>query len=249
MGEQTNLLYATTLLQKITFDILIMRGTFATLPALFLVCLCGSSHLLTGALAFSATTILNKQRTLLYQQQIISWQLRAVYDDNNDESPNNAAIIPAGEEALHSARMARSIRQFRTTRGRVNENEKTNMEEKDEESIMDSRGSLLTKTPGKSKITTQKKNMKTSNKSHKNQAKRRTNFKLKINSDVETGFVDERPKRSNGIDLPYQSTIEALREYYKINGDLVMPRRYHVPEDEGMCQGYLDVCAHLSLSS
>ncbi|CAB9517101.1 expressed unknown protein [Seminavis robusta] len=39
-------------------------------------------------------------------------------------------------------------------------------------------------------------------------------------------------QRSNGIDLPYSSTIEALKVYYQIHGDLVMPRRYLVPAEQ-----------------
>lgn len=38
------------------------------------------------------------------------------------------------------------------------------------------------------------------------------------------------PKRANGIDLPYPCTIQALQVYYSKHGDLVMPRRYSVPE-------------------
>lgn len=203
-----------------------MKIIFATPTALLLVGIGGCSHLLTGTLAFSFPVILTQR------QQIPSWPLFAAYDDdrnnNNEESPNNnnAAIIPAGEEALHSARMARSIRQFRTTRGRVKENR--NREETDEESIMDHRGSLLTKPSRTSNRAVPKDSTETANKRRK--AKKQP--KVKISAEME--FVDERPKRSNGMDLPYQSTIQALREYYKIHGDLVMPRRYPVPEDKGM---------------
>ena len=35
------------------------------------------------------------------------------------------------------------------------------------------------------------------------------------------------------MDLPYESTIAALRQYHSIHGDLVMPRRYRVPADSG----------------
>jgi hypothetical protein len=39
--------------------------------------------------------------------------------------------------------------------------------------------------------------------------------------------------RSNGIDIPYESTVEALRVYYAIHGDLAMPRRFRVPDGCG----------------
>jgi hypothetical protein len=39
--------------------------------------------------------------------------------------------------------------------------------------------------------------------------------------------------RSNGIDIPYESTVEALRVYHAIHGDLAMPRRFRVPDGCG----------------
>jgi Helicase associated domain len=38
-------------------------------------------------------------------------------------------------------------------------------------------------------------------------------------------------RRSSGIDLPYNSAIDALRAYHTVHGDLVIPRRYIVPHD------------------
>lgn len=63
-------------------------------------------------------------------------RLNVIYNNNDDEdedtrtptnppppprkrTPATRSIVPAGEEALHSARMARSIRRFRTNRGLV----------------------------------------------------------------------------------------------------------------------------------
>jgi hypothetical protein len=39
--------------------------------------------------------------------------------------------------------------------------------------------------------------------------------------------------RKNSIDIPYESTIQALRTYHSLHGDLVMPRRYIVPSNLG----------------
>jgi len=36
-------------------------------------------------------------------------------------------------------------------------------------------------------------------------------------------------RRTNGIDLPYETTVQALRIYRDLHGSLVMPRRYIVP--------------------
>lgn len=43
-----------------------------------------------------------------------------------------------------------------------------------------------------------------------------------------------RVKQTN---LPYESAIEALRAYHAIHGDLVIPRRFVVPEIEGALIG------------
>jgi hypothetical protein len=40
-------------------------------------------------------------------------------------------------------------------------------------------------------------------------------------------------RRTNSIDIPYESTITALRAYHIVHGNLVMPRRYIVPVDQG----------------
>lgn len=41
----------------------------------------------------------------------------------------------------------------------------------------------------------------------------------------------EATKRQNGLDLPYESTLQALQVYHDIHGDLVIPRRYMVPAE------------------
>jgi hypothetical protein len=53
-----------------------------------------------------------------------------------------------------------------------------------------------------------------------------------IEKNVKTTLCSTR--RANAMDIPYHKTIEALRMYHTIHGDLVMPRRYIVP----MSQGY-----------
>jgi hypothetical protein len=40
-------------------------------------------------------------------------------------------------------------------------------------------------------------------------------------------------RRRNGIDLPYEPTISALRTYHSLHGDLAMPRRFIVPDSSG----------------
>jgi hypothetical protein len=40
-------------------------------------------------------------------------------------------------------------------------------------------------------------------------------------------------RRRCGVDLPYESTIKALRTYHSLHGDLAMPRRFIVPGDSG----------------
>ena len=185
-----------------------------------------------GTLALSVQNPIIIKRASQRTTSSSFWQRPVVYDDNED-SPNSSAIIPAGEEALHSARMARSIRKFRTTRGLVKETETTD-KDRDKESIMESRGNLL--------LAPNRKQPKPPKKSAaligwKETAKTRTNLikkqvKPKTKPKTEAFVKTERLRRSNGMDLPYQSTIKALREYYKLHGDLVMPRRYCVPDDE-----------------
>ena len=53
----------------------------------------------------------------------------------------------------------------------------------------------------------------------------------------ECGQVTERKiggcEPSIGINLPYESAVQALRAYYNQNSDLALPRRFIVPEDHG----------------
>lgn len=46
-------------------------------------------------------------------------------------------------------------------------------------------------------------------------------------------YSKRTPRRQNGMDIPYESTIKALRTYYNHFGDLVMPRRFIVPDNSG----------------
>lgn len=177
-----------------------------------------------------------------------SWQLRVVYDDNDDEdddeeeeSPSSTVNIPAGEGALHSARMARSIRTFRKNRGLIVKEDEPVKDTADKEVGKIERNHQQQQKQQLLKQNT-KKRSPLSTKSLKSQSKKRTIIKKKGFTAATSGTN----KRANGVDLPYESTIQALREYYRLHGDLVMPRRYSVPEDD---EGYPREWLGVDLSS
>ena len=158
-------------------------------------------------------------------------RLRLAYDENDISSKS---IVPAGEEALHSAMMARSIRQMRNNRGLMKETV-----EEDEAILGKTRANLLltrdvaTKEKKKKKKSRGWSNIKGSPPSKRvatTSPPKTTTPPVKVDSLPSLNTV---PKRSNGIDLPYSCTIQALQVYYAKHGDLVMPRRYPVPEEDG----------------
>jgi len=56
--------------------------------------------------------------------------------------------------------------------------------------------------------------------------------KVRVNRTPKKQQSNQTFCRNNGIDLPYESAIEALRAYHKIHGDLVIPRRFIVPSED-----------------
>jgi len=159
-------------------------------------------------------------RPFLQQSQSI-WQLAVVLDDNGENSKiQNSAIIPSGEEALYSANMARNIRKYRQSRGLVKVDDR--VLSGDNEDLTRIRESALKKSKIKGWKTVKKRSISDNQVSSTKQSK----VKIKTYNNKSQKY------RSNGMDLPYSSTIQALRQYYKLHGDLVMPRRYCVPENE-----------------
>lgn len=49
---------------------------------------------------------------------------------------------------------------------------------------------------------------------------------------VEKAVKEKRVKAASGLDIPYNSAINALRIYHEIHGNLLIPRRYLVPSAE-----------------
>jgi len=116
-----------------------------------------------------------------------------------------SAEVPHAHDALLSPGLARDVRRIRSNRGRHNKvkTEKGNRDEK-KDSLLALTNTVIQQSKAEvMRVTLLKRTGKTST------------------------------RRTNGIDLPYESTIEALRTYHSIHGDLVIPRRYMVPEDSG----------------
>ena len=174
------------------------------------------------------------------QQQHVNTQLWLAYDGENDptSSLKRRSIVPAGEEALHSAMMARSIRKMRSNRGLLKEHAEE--EQEDEEILEKTRTNLLLTTEfatsRRRKKKSKDKDTGWSNVQQESPPTAPTSTHRKIvpkQHDKSTLELIKRSKRSNGMDLPYDCTIKALQVYYSKHGDLVMPRRYPVPESSG----------------
>lgn len=156
-------------------------------------------------------------------------------EDGNHHAMTN---VPAGEEALYSAKMARTIRRFRTSRRLIAQ------EEGEQEQSSHSHLLLAPLTTTKKDNFAErwltypaKTNKKNQGWSTRNMYKNKSNDQegnKKSNTTI-IAPIRRVPTRTHGTDLPYQSTIKALKVYHSIHGDLVMPRRYAVPEDEGKC--------------
>lgn len=135
------------------------------------------------------------------EQQPFSQRSSCVIRQKLDDS---SVSVPRAQDALVSPSMARDLRRIRSNRGRAEGNKRR----KQTGSGNSDRVELFTAEKGatdtpeflRRKVTTTKD----------------ANDLCSI-------------RRTNSMDLPYESAIEALRTYYLIHGDLAMPRRYVVP--------------------
>jgi len=113
---------------------------------------------------------------------------------SSDEAHHASFPYAAGEGALRSAGLARTIRKNRANRGRV----KTSQSE-----------ATKKRTATKSDAPASK----------KGPAKKKSSSRINANG-------------NNGSGLPYESAIVALRAYHAKHSNLVIPRRYTVPNDD-----------------
>lgn len=144
----------------------------------------------------------------------LSMRLSSSSDFSSLEASTISAIVRA-EDAMKSASMAREIRRHRSGRGRVSDSQLVVKIEHHEEVgnqtlahkviAIDSRGST------------------------KVRSRHLENFKTKVRAQAR-----REKKRVNELEpeLSWESTIEVLRTYHSIHGDLVFPRRYTVPSGE-----------------
>lgn len=148
------------------------------------------------------------------------------HESSSNKSGGNARVA-IGEEALHSAMMARRVRKLRNNRGLVTEKDIKD----DEKPKIHARKSLLTEERRDAQKT--RKERKAWTNVDKIDSRKKIPCRDTSVSMVKTKKTKTtKLRRSNGIDLPYQCTIQALKVYFSDHGDLVLPRRYIVPEDD-----------------
>ena len=147
---------------------------------------------LLSAIIFLISTRVSSAFSLLLKTTKYSLSVRGERVLSMTAQDEAASSILRAHDALQSAKMARSVRKYRSGRGRA------------DAFIVAADDSVASK-PKVRVNRTQSEAQKT------------------------RSMSQQLHRRSNGIDLPYESAFEALRAYHNIHGDLVIPRRFRVP--------------------
>jgi hypothetical protein len=169
----------------------------------------------------------------------------AVPNLGSSGSEGSAAIVPAGQEVLHAAIIIRGVRNFRNDRGMLKKDDGEGIDDASTKTLTRPNKLLLTTRDGGVYCDSDNESGDDSGRSIKpttftrvngiTSRESRTTAQITTSQSksrrVKSSYKLEPVKRSNGIDLPYASTIKALKVYHTTHGDLVMPRRYLVPDD------------------
>ena len=135
------------------------------------------------------------------------------------EDISASSISARAQDALISPRMARLLRRFRSSRGLA----LMQLYQKEQTKSL---------TSDDTQVEKRKKRMDSSTKGGQVESSRESSRPRNSVDGTAPAGVSSSLRRTNGIDLPYESTIHVLRAYRTLHGDLVMPRRYVIPDDD-----------------
>lgn len=136
-------------------------------------------------------------------------------------------LLPRAQDALVSPQLARDLRRVRSSRGLALLHELYQKEQKKRLLTSDNTKNVQARR----RIERERQDGETVGR----WLGRKEPSKVPTTSTGRTrhGMGDPAPtsslRRTNGVDLPYETTVQALRVYRNLHGSLVMPRRYIVP--------------------
>jgi len=165
---------------------------------------------------FTQTARISKRRnqTSRRRSKVLDEELQ---QHHNHEEYEGA--IPRAQDALISPHSAAKIRRYRSSRGRLVSSS--------QQPVVKARSNNNTSAPRQQRI---QKRPNNSEEIGLDRAAESLSKKKKLTSRTTKVTAEQyTPTRSNGIDLPYETTILALRAYHQQRGDLAIPRRFTVP--------------------